>query len=189
MQEYCAEMGVRPRPDFVYFKMDDTVYDISINIFLALLIAAMEEAKVRWGDWDDHFKSCVCQVLRWIQTNGENADVFWDFLEYEDIIEMRGGGARFRIKGCINNYGLEMKEEFDEHGTKKLNDKEIVLRDLQSVTLLLWDGRERAVNHKTDGGELDAWIGGMPFESGTQVQSTISVQDLLLQLKGLLRDA
>ena len=41
MQEYRAEMGQKDRPDFVYFAMDHTVHDISINIFLALLITAL----------------------------------------------------------------------------------------------------------------------------------------------------
>ena len=114
--------------------------------------------------------------------------MFWDYLEVQRCVEMRGAnGKMFRIKGCINNYGLEMNE--------KPNDKQIVLRELQSVTLLLRDGRERVervVNHKTDKDELSAWIRGTPFRQashGASAEALVSVHALLLQLKGLLRDA
>ena len=194
MQEYRAEMVGKGRPDFVYFAMDHSVHDISINIFLALLITALERATERGCDWDEFFRRCVCQVLRWVFVYGtgddDNADTFWTFLEDMDCIEMRGENReRFRIKGCINNYGLEMNPGLTEDGKKKPDDKQIVLQELQSVTLLLWDGGERVVDHTTDKAQLDEWIRGTPFRQashGGRVQSPISVDALLLQLKCLL---
>ena len=195
MQEYRAEMVGKDRPDFVYFAMDHGVHDISINIFLALLITALERATERGGEWDEFFRRCVCQVLEWVFVYGtdddDNADTFWTFLEDMDCIEMRGeNDERFRIKGCINNYGLEMDPGLTEDGNPKPDDKQIVLQELQSVTLLLWDGGERVVDHKTDKAQLAEWIKGTVLSEDSErarVQSPISVDALLLQLKCLLR--
>lgn len=183
MQEYRKEMGEKERPDFVYFAMDENVHDISINIFLALLIDALERAKVRGGDWDEFIRRCVCQVLVWVKRCGDS-EVMWDFLEVMRYVEMRGeNGKVFRIKGCIHNFSAEA------------DDKQTVLRELQSLTLLLWDGGEggarveRIVNHKTDMDELVALMGGKPFRQASQgasAESPITVDALLLQLKGLL---
>jgi hypothetical protein len=182
-QEYCAEMGQKVGPDFVYLEMDHAVHDISINIFLAMLITALEAARDRDGPCDEVFKRCICQVLLWVQENGGDEVNFWEYLITLHCVEMRGNGTLFRIKGCINNYGLEMED--------KLNDKQIVLRELQSVTMLLWeaDGRQRVVNYRTDGDVLEEWIDGKPFRQashGAREESPDSVQGLLLQLKGLL---
>jgi hypothetical protein len=179
-------MGQKDRPDFVYLEMDHVVHDISINIFLAMLVTAMEAAIDRDGPCDDVFKRCVCQVLQWVQVGGGDERNFWDYLVILRCVEMRGNGTVFRIKGCINNYGLEMDGE--------PNDKKIVLRELQSVTMLLWewDGRQRVVNHKTDGDLLDAWIEGKPFRQashGAREESPDLVHGLLLPLKGLLSAA
>ena len=132
--------------------------------------------------------------MQWVFVYGTeaDADTFWTFLEDMECIEMRGAnGERFRIKGCINNYSLEMDPELNDDGSKKPNNKQIVLQELQSVTLLLWDGGERVVNHETDGAQLADWIRGTPFRQashGAQAQSPISVHALLLQLKCLLSD-
>jgi hypothetical protein len=179
-------MGQKKGPDFVYLEMDHAVHDISINIFLGLLITALETAMNRDGPCDEVFKRCVCQVLHWVQDNGGDELEFWEYLVTLRCIEMRGNGTVFRIKGCINNYGLEMEE--------KPNDKQTVLRELQSVTMLLWesDGRQRVVNYKTDGDLLENWILGTPFPQashGAREESPDSVQGLLLQLKGLLSGA
>ena len=188
MQEYRKEIGEADRPDFVYFAMDHIVHDISINIFLALLITALEDATQRGGVWDEFFRRCVCKVLTWVQVYGGETDggetdgeALWEFLEDKGCVEMRGETGPFRIKGCINNYGLEH------------NDKEIVLRELQSITLLLWDGEgagDAVVNHKTDADRLDEWIYGKEFKNVSHrvpAESPISVDALLLRLKGLLR--
>jgi hypothetical protein len=179
-------MGQKVGPDFVYLDMDHAVHDISINIFLAMLITALEAARDRDGPCDEVFKRCICQVLLWVQENGGDEVNFWEYLVTLHCVEMRGNGTLFRIKGCINNYGLEMED--------KLNDKQIVLRELQSVTMLLWeaDGRQRVVNYRTDGGVLEEWIDGKPFRQasqGAREESPDSVHGLLLQLKGLLSDA
>ena len=189
MQEYRKEMGEKERPDFVYFAMDENVHDISINIFLALLIDALERAKVRGGDWDEFIRRCVCQVLVWVQRFGDSKKM-WDFFGLMRYVEMRGAnGNMFRIKGCIHNFKAEA------------DDKQTVLRELQSLTLLLWDGGEggaraeragrveRIVNYKTDMDELVALMGGKPFRQASQgasAESPITVDALLLQLKGLL---
>ena len=183
MQEYRAEMGEIYRPDFVYFAMDHIVHDTSINIFLALLIAAMDTATDSSGAWPVFFKRCVCQVLQWIQFNGTkaNADTFWTFLKKNGYIEMRAETALvFRIKGCINNFGMQP------------DDKKTMLQELQSVTLLMWDGTDREINHETDQDHLDASIRATPFTQespGARAQSPISLDALLLQLRGLMRDA
>jgi hypothetical protein len=71
----------------------------------------------------------------------------WEYLEVMRYVEMRGeNGKVFRIKGCIHNFSAEA------------DDKQTVLRELQSLTLLLWDGGERVVDHKTDGAQLAEWI-------------------------------
>ena len=47
------------------------------------------------------------------------------------------------------------------------------------------------MNYKTDMDELVALVGGKPFRGGSQgasAESPITVDALLLQLKGLLRD-
>jgi hypothetical protein len=186
MREYRKEMGEKERPDFVYFAMDENVHDISINIFLALLIDALERAKERGGTWTEFIRRCVCQVLVWVKGCGDSEDRLWDFLELMDYVDMRGeNGKMFRIKGCIHNFSVEA------------DDKQTVLRELQSLTLLLWDGGEggarveRIVNHETDKDELAALTGGKPFRRGSQgasAESPITVDGLLLQLKGLLRD-
>lgn len=183
MQEYRKEMGEKERPDFVYFAMDENVHDISINIFLALLIDALERAEEIGGTWDEFIRRCVCQVLVWVKGCG-NSEEMWDFLEVMDCVEMRGENRKvFRIKGCIHKFSAEA------------DDKQTVLRELQSLTLLLWDGGEggarveRIVNHETDKDELAAWIGGKPFRRaslGASAESPITVDGLLLQLKGLL---
>ena len=200
MQEYRKEIGEADRPDFVYFAMDHIVHDISINIFLALLITALEDATERGGGCDEFFRRCVCKVLAWVQVYGGETDggetdgeALWEFLEDKGCVEMRGETGPFRIKGCINNYGLEMDPGLNDDGSKKHNDKEIVLRELQSVTLLLWDGEgggDAVVNHKTDADRLDEWIYGKEFKNVSHrvpAESPISVDALMLRLKGLLR--
>lgn len=188
MREYRKEMGEKERPDFVYFAMDENVHDISINIFLALLIDALERAKVRGGDWDEFIRRCVCQVLAAVKRCGDSEENLWKYLEVMRCVEMRGA-KMFRIKGCIHNFKAEA------------DDKQTVLRELQSLTLLLWDGgegvaraeragrAERIVNYKTDMDELVALVEGKPFRRGSQgasAESPITVDALLLQLKGLL---
>ena len=197
MQEYRAEMGEADTPDFVYFAMDHIVYDISINIFLALLIAVLGGTPTGRDASDEFFMRCVCQVLMWVQVYGagSDADAFWKFLQDEDCVEMIGtSGQTFRIKGCINNYGLEMNPGLNDDGSQKPNDKQIVLRELQAVTLRLWDGGgggQRVIHHNTDGKLLDDWIDGTPFRPSThgpRAESQVSVDALLLQLRGLLCD-
>ena len=103
MQEYRKEMGEKERPDFVYFAMNENVHDISINIFLALLIDALERNKVRGGDWDEFIRRCVCQVLVWVKRCGDSEDSekkLWTFLEVMRCVEMRGA-KMFRIQGGL----------------------------------------------------------------------------------------
>lgn len=186
MREYRQERGGEARPDFVYFAMDD-IHDISINIFLALLIDALEGATVRVGAWDEFIRRCVCQVLEWVKWCDGDAEIMWGGLIEQRCVEM--GRTTFRIKGSINNFNVET------------DDKQTVLRELQSLTLLLWDGGEggaraergerieRVVNHETAKEELVAWMEGKPFRRaslGERAESPIRIDALLLQLKGLL---
>ena len=133
VQQYASEAV--NKSDFVVFSMDSVIQDISHNIFLALLMNAMEGCPddMRYGPWDEFVKRNVCQVLLWIKGNSGSVEAFWTFLQDADIITTGQNRAveiedEFRVKGCINTY----KAYVVSVDGVQVNEKQIFLNDLLS---------------------------------------------------------
>jgi hypothetical protein len=205
MQEYAREAG--EKADFVVFLMPSTIHDISHNIFLALLMTAVEDYpdRLRRCYWDEMIRRNVCQVLLWIKEHSTDVDTFWTFLQDADII-LRGHNRtasmedEFRVKGCINTFraGVVTVDGVE------VNEKQLFFKDLLSLTLMIWNDGYGAkmrgysrINYLDDKEDLEKWMeGNMPFKKPQRSQlvskaaaaepiCTASVAMLLAQLKGL----
>jgi hypothetical protein len=187
LTEYGNEGRNGVKPDFIAFSGKDLTYDTSVNVFLALLITAIERSvsNVVSGPWHELVQRNVCQVFLWVKRFGDHgSDGFWNFLQAFDCISIVKGGS-FRIKGCIHAY---TKQEY--HPLR-------ILQDLRSIQLWKWcKGNDAAqgcfefISHVTEEAKLIEFkTAPLPRGSGCAVGGARDVHGLLLQLQGLLRDA
>jgi len=189
IEEYSSETRDGDKPDLVAFLMDSPICDVSIYIFLAMLISALEERKMTPSPWDEFFKRSVCHVLYWIKKWGVTGGEFWQFLENQKFISVREDRYSYRIKGFINNFRLAK------------GDEDRVLRELQSVTLLQWTRGAGGTLGSYDWDvapartedELAGLVYTAPFRKASApagMHGNASQLDvMLLELKGLLRGA
>ena len=201
MEEYGSQ-GVHAKPDFVVFSRPLGTCDISMNIFLAMLMTALEQCPrdLKEGDWDDVVRRNVCQVLLWIKQHGvkkdgEESEVeginFWRFLQRQEII-MRGQQPNncdyFRIKGLFNSQALTY-----DHEAKK-DDKCVFLEELRSLTLMIWVGGGVGydhINYTRSEHQLRAWMENkLPFTGYEHIDvgpgsvlHPLTVDAMLLQLR------
>jgi hypothetical protein len=137
LEEYSAENDGKPKPDFVGFMRSVPAHDISVNIFIALLITALEvrvpPVKVMY--WDETVRTLVCQVMLWVKEHGTDEHTFWNWLRTNGIT-LPGHDPRdengFRIKGCIFTYSAVFDAKLQKY------DKLILLEELKSLTLMIW---------------------------------------------------
>ena len=190
--EYEAEKRKTKRPDFVFFDKDDTVYDISLHVFLALLTKAIEVNDQRDELWYVFVKRQIAVVISWVQSFGASAEVFWEYLESMHCVRMlRNNGDdmdTFRIKGCITEYSVFENGE---------DNRTCILCDLKTLTLAIWhapeDGAEAHVmrlGYATPRESLQRFISpagvcSRQARAGPAAETAL----LLLQLQGLLRGA
>jgi hypothetical protein len=194
VQQYASEAV--NKSDFVVFSMESAIQDISHNIFLALLMNAIELCPdyMRHGHWDEFVKRNVCQVLLWIKGNSGSVEAFWTFLQDADIITTGQNRAieiedEFRVKGCINTY----KAYVVSVDGVQVDEKQIFLNDLMSLTLMIWNGKcYSEIDHWNEEGDLVAWKDGIkdfaqPVRKAAAAKQVCSAQVamLLAQLKGL----
>jgi hypothetical protein len=215
LEEYGAEVDGRQKPDLVAFSRSVPIHDISVNIFIALLVSAMEQRQPtgRRLYYDDIVRMLVCQVMLWVQEHGQSGnaaehgkheDVFWKWLsETGLILPGQNGGTEdeFRIKGGLHTYALVHDKDLEKH------DKAIVLEELQSLTLMLWNdgdgevprgyahitserpradlesGRDYTVDWRTYGRSAPPTREASPAH--TQPAHDMSLGTLLCQLQGL----
>ena len=75
MTEYASEASeasAAARPDFVVFLKEGIVFDTSVNIFIVLLMQAIEwytskEETVKTTSWHELIRRSVCQVILWVK--------------------------------------------------------------------------------------------------------------------------
>jgi hypothetical protein len=200
MEEYAAEADDRHRPDFVVFSMSEPAHDISFYTFLALLTTAAEQrpkdAPVLY--WNQAARVHVCQVLLWVKEYGsDDHDVFWQWLKDFGIIlpgrENRVNPEAFRIKGGLHTYALT----YDKAQGK--SDKQILLEEMRSLTLMFWDDDADQFDKFTYQRETDLLEG---LRNGTkefdtynhahahaQTPSGLFMNALLEQMRGLYAHA
>ncbi len=135
MDEYSSEEDDYKKPDFVAFLRWGPSHDISFNIFLALLMTALERKVSPTGKTaagkiiycDDSVRMSVCQIMLWVQEAGEDEDTFWAFLCANGIV-LPGQDAtnedHIQIRGCIHTFGLVTDAESKKH------DRLLVLEEL-----------------------------------------------------------
>ena len=194
VQQYASEAV--NKSDFVVFSMESGIQDISHNIFLALLMNAIEGCPdyMRHGPWDEFVKRNVCQVLLWIKGSSGSVEAFWTFLQDADIITTGQDRAakmedEFRVKGCINTY----KAYVVSVDGAQVDEKHFFLNDLLSLTLMIWNGRcYSEIDYWNDEGDLVAWKDGkkgfkQPVRKAAAPKQVCSSQVamLLAQLQGL----
>ena len=206
MREYESEAG-DTKPDFVVFWLPRILHDISHNIFIALLINAIENCSDYRHTWDEIVRRCVCRVLWWIKVYGKEPDRFWLSLQRDEVISegqnpTRSIQEQFRIKGCITTFNAGID------ATTKIDDKDLFLRELQAATLMIWndgrDGKPRGytkIDQQKTAGELDDLVHGValcrePQKCSQLVSKAAAAQPfcgqqaqldvLLAQLKGLM---
>jgi hypothetical protein len=190
LQEYEYEKKSEDRPDFVLFDSKEQIYDISINVFLALLIYYIDADASKDVATHALVKRNVCRVIALVQyyTEQDNAVArFWQCLQDTRCVSVTEN--KFQIRWCIANFDLTDEEPKD------------VMRDLQSLALVMWHGG-------VDGGPghiarlhcrspratlLDYIDPGRarPSQAGARASALRAgdeVELLLLQLKGLFSD-
>ena len=201
LEEYEAEKDKAKRPDFAFFDKPDTVYDISLHVFLALLTKAIEKGHCRDEPFYVFVKRQMAIVISWVQNFGIDAEVFWEYLESSQCVRMVKHNCddkdTFRIKGCITEYSLFEKRE-DKMEDKMEDNREIILRDLQTLTLAIWhegengeEGHVMRLGNATPQAVLRRFISpaGVCLRQAGAGPAAVETALLLLQLKDLLRGA
>jgi hypothetical protein len=81
MNEYTRQAG--NKPDFDVFWREHIRHDVSLSIFLALLITSIKGCSSvdKEGDRDEVIRRNVCQVMLWVKEYGVNTYKFWSFLQ------------------------------------------------------------------------------------------------------------
>ena len=163
MDEYKSE-GEGQKPDFVVFSRPSQTTDIAMNIFLAMLMTAMEQCprdmKFDRGSWDEVVRRNVCQVLLWVKEHGHDGSTFWRYLQTERIItpgQQRNNPDAFRIKGFFNSQALELDEKTGKDDTL------LFLEELQTLTLMIWIGGSAVydnIDYTRSKQDLESWING-----------------------------
>jgi len=201
-REYGSEAG-GPKPDFVVFRMPVRIHDVSHNIFLALLMYSIENWRSKDGNFDQIIRRQVCRVLILIKVHGNaddgaDADKFWKFLHREGMITT-GINPRvrieeqFRVKGSIVTIAARVNP------TTRLDDKDLFLQELKTLTLQIWNGTEYYnIDTGTDSVDLLGYKDGSKhFERISELVSeasaaepkaqacSIQIDTLLAQLRGL----
>jgi hypothetical protein len=200
--EYGSEHGGL-KPDFVVFRMPVLIHDVTHNIFLALLMYSIENYRRKIGTCDQIIRRHVCRVLLLIQVHGNaedgtDADKFWKFLHREGMITTginprAGIEKQFRVKGSIVTIAARVNP------TTGLDDKDLYLQELKTLTLQIWNGTGYYnIDTGTNTADLVAWKNGEKHfkkiselvskasaaEPKTQACS-IQIDTLLAQLRGL----
>lgn len=202
--EYSSESS-DDRPDFVVFVKESVIWNISVQVFITLLMTTISGyfASGQPGNWDELVKKSVCQVLLWVQDHGSDREtnegllkgehIFWEFLlSQRYITTVQGRTETYQIKGCSVSYSINRAQKFE------------ILDDLRAVNLMLWDGGSRTTTRsRSDRGygcydlidynsgreKLEAWIQGTTAlpNSRQGLKPHQGLELLLLQLQGLLR--
>ena len=203
MTEYASEASAAARPDFVVFLKKGIVFDTSVNIFIVLLMQAIEwytskEETVKTTSWHELIRRSVCQVILWVKEESAEskggAEAFYTFLALRRCIyALNQNTYRIIGNGSPTYFAAESK------------DKQELLDDLRSVTLMLWDDGSRATTRAKKSGrvvtgydvidqsstaeDLRRWMKGTTAlpASTRRPQAGQGVELLLLQLQGLLR--
>ncbi len=184
VEEYMQEKDGRSKPALVVFYQEDAIHDISINVFLALLMTSLDTNREHIEPWDAFIRRHIGQIFLWVNTHGRAAwrqsaaNRFWEFLLQQKCVEKvpSDKDSMYRIKGCINAYSLAD------------GDMELLLSELQSVHLLLWESGAYASKHAgSDVHDILALMRAPPAPASGVVRQGADVDALLLQLQGLLR--
>jgi hypothetical protein len=196
VEEYAAEEDdQRKKPDFVLFSRSVPTHDISFHIFLALLMTAAEkrQSSGRRLFWDEVVRVLVCQVILWVLEHGNDADQFWQWLKAYGIV-LPGQENRttegFRIKGSLNTYALTFDTKL------KKSDKLILMEELRSLTLAIWDdddksydyidlGRGKELLEDIKNGEVDFTTYERAKAHASAMSGDMPMHALLEQLRGL----
>ena len=189
LQEYQHEKRSEDRPDFVLFDSKEQIYDISINVFLSLLIYYIDADASKDVATHALVKRNVCRVIALVQyyTQFSTTALFWEQLQNMRCISVAGN--KFQIRWCIADFDLTDEEPKD------------VMRDLQSLALVMWHGdvdggpghnarydcsteREILLNYIDPGRARPSQAGAR----ASALRAGDEVELLLLQLKGLFSD-
>jgi hypothetical protein len=184
VEEYMQEKDGRSKPALVVFYQKDAIHDISINVFLALLMTSLDTNREHIEPWDALIRRHIGQILLWVKTYGQvmwrqsAANRFWEFLLQQKCVEKVPSEKHnmYRIKGCIHAYSLVD------------GDMELLLGELRSVNLLLWESGVYVFKHAgSDVKDILALMRAPPAPASGVVRQGADVDALLLQLQGLLR--
>ena len=205
--EYGNECPELVKPDVLLFLKESAMYDTSTNIFITLLMHALDNCEYKRFPWEELVKRNICQVILWVKEHGENdgdvlgQDRFWNFLLDKKFVEKHIPFPKpaFRIKN------LPFVHSLSDNSTEDL-DKQDLLDDLRSLNLLLWHnapvvgedvptGFYEWISYTHDAGRLEKWINGDPFRDPDKVRmpedprrdlrKKAHIDLLLLQMKGL----
>ena len=187
IEEYSSEPDETRRPDFVAFLDKHVIHDTSVNIFLALLMNAIDGTS-KEGPWNERVKRSIILVIKWVKIYGTQKDEecgtgaerFWSFLLSQRCVSMVDR-TRFQVRGSIAIF------------TASAQDKQELLEQLQSVNLVLWKkgvgaarGHYEWISHTHGMETLRAYTTHAPEHQGSDAAPGRAELDvLLLQLKGL----
>lgn len=209
--DYGNERPELVKPDVLLYLKESVVYDTSTNIFITLLMHAIDNCEKKTLPWEEIVKRNICQVMLWVKEHGEydgevlGPDRFWNFLLDKKFVEEHIPYHKwaFRIKNLPFVYPRSDDKTEDQ-------DKQELLDDLRSLNLLLWHnvpvvgshvptGYYEWISYKHDAGLLEKWIKGDPFRDPDKVRmpedprthndlrrKQAHIDLLLLQMKGLM---